>query len=309
MIGSGQAAAFVIHNWKNKSKISVKLIFIRNDHNQESWMSDSIRKFDCQIFQNGSVIYRSDSVVIEEPLEIRIIYGIPEKRADKSIAVTMRTPGCDAELATGFLFTEGIIRKSEDVLKIHQGLDLNVINVELLPGLDPELKKMDRNFYTTSSCGVCGKSSIDAIRLNCPPVQSDLRVQSNVLLSLPAKLRSAQEIFESTGGLHAAALVNQAGQVMVLREDVGRHNATDKVIGSFLQGGLISMKKNILMLSGRISFELVQKAAMAGIPVVAGVGAPSSLAIELAQEMNMTVIGFMRDGRFNHYCGNNVELP
>lgn len=244
--------------------------------------------------------------MIEEPLEIRILFGA-EKKSVKSISVTMRTPGNDAELATGFLFTEGLIKSPSEIEKDIQDFDPNIITIEFKQDIEPDLKKTDRNFYTTSSCGVCGKSSIDAVRLNCTAVNQDFKIATGQLIGLPEKLRAAQEIFDATGGLHAAALVDNSGSIKIIREDVGRHNATDKVIGAALIHDTNLLSTSLLLLSGRISFELIQKAAMAGIPAVAGVGAPSSLALELAQDLNMTVVGFLREGRFNQYCGFHIS--
>ena len=269
-------------------------------------MINPSKTFSCQVFRNGTTDTRPDSVVVEEPLEIRISYHGSGGMTVKNIAVTMRTPGNDAELAEGFLFTEGIISSRDAISKIQSEFDPNIISVDLHPGFEPDLKNTDRNFYTTSSCGVCGKSSIDSVRLKCTPVEPDFRIDASILIGLPDKVRRSQEIFEATGGLHAAALADGNGEIKLLREDVGRHNATDKVIGAALDQKLIPLSRHILMLSGRISFELVQKAALAGIPVVAGVGAPSSLALELAQELNMTVAGFIRESRFNHYCGSHI---
>lgn len=279
-------------------------------------MEGRLKNFTCTVFNDGSFSTRREQVVAEEPLEIQVAYESAGKQIKNSIAVTMRTPGHDDELAVGFLFTEGIIGsrdqvsqidRTDTVLQSEDG-DKNIIAVKLSPGFEPELNKAERNFYTTSSCGVCGKSSIDSVRLNCKPVQSGFKISPATLLQLPQKLRSAQELFESTGGLHAAGLFDESGTVRFVREDVGRHNATDKVIGAALTNGLLPGGNVILMLSGRISFELVQKAAMAGIPAVAGVGAPSGLAIELAESLNMTVFGFVRDNRFNIYCGNHWSL-
>lgn len=268
-------------------------------------MTSQSKTFNCKVFRDGTVVEKQDSIVIEEPLEIRISSGA-EKKSVKNISVTMRTPGHDHELATGFLFTEGILRSASDIRNVIQGLDPNGITIELNEGIQPDLKYTDRNFYTTSSCGVCGKSSIDAVRLNCLAVEQHFKIHAEQLIGLPEKVRATQKVFDATGGLHAAALVDSSGSIKFIREDVGRHNATDKVIGATLMQGSLPLSNNLLMLSGRISFELVQKAAMAGIPVVAGVGAPSTLALELAQDLKMTVAGFVREGRFNQYCGEHI---
>ncbi|MFZ9982009.1 MAG: formate dehydrogenase accessory sulfurtransferase FdhD [Cyclobacteriaceae bacterium] len=278
-------------------------------------MDKRSKNFNCTVFSNGSFSHRNEQVVSEEPVEIRIETGFADERIQKSISVTMRTPGHDEELAIGFLFTEGIISSREQVSSVEflvsgllVDLNKNIVLVKLVPGYKPEINKTERNFYTTSSCGVCGKASIDSVRLNCSPVQSAFRISPETLLQLPEKLRSSQSLFDLTGGLHAAGLFDEAGNSILVREDVGRHNATDKVIGAGLKNKILPKGNYILMLSGRISFELIQKAAMAGIPAVAGVGAPSGLAIELAESLSMTVFGFVRDKRFNVYCGNHLKM-
>lgn len=251
-----------------------------------------------------------DALAVEEPLEIRVGYGAGGKYVHKAVSITMRTPGDDANLAAGFLFTEGIISSAEQVREIrHCGRKSadngfpNTIRVELNGGFDLDLKRLERNFYTTSSCGVCGKASIDALATDTRKIESGVTIRAEIIHTLPDKLRAAQAVFESTGGLHASGIFNTNGELIAVAEDVGRHNALDKVIGSaFLNGG-VPMSDKVLMVSGRLSFELVQKAVMAGIPIVAAVGAPSSLAVELASEMNLTVTGFVRDSRFNIYCG------
>ena len=254
--------------------------------------------------------FADDAVATEEPLEIRLIYGALTHRQTQNVAVTMRTPGHDAELALGFLFTEGIIHHQEDVLTAQHAFIAcaenreNVIVVELQPHAVPNLGKAERNFYTTSSCGVCGKASIGAIRTVSSYAgthNDDLTIDAETLYQLPHILRHHQEIFESTGGLHASALFTLDGQLVELREDVGRHNALDKLIGVSLNNNWLPVVDKVLLLSGRISFELVQKAAMAGISIIAAIGAPSSLAVQLAQEFNITLVGFLRQQRFNIY--------
>lgn len=258
-----------------------------------------------------------DVLAVEEPLEIRLGFA---DGTHKAVSITMRTPGEDAELAAGFLFTEGIISHPDQVkqirhcgLKIGKGtgaidrasaLNSNTIRVDLSEGVEIDLKGLDRHFYTTSSCGVCGKSSIEALATGVR-TQADggLRVLSEIIHRLPETLRASQDVFELTGGLHASALFDADGKLDSVREDVGRHNALDKVIGAKFLTGEMPLSKNILLVSGRVSFELVQKALMAGIPILAAVGAPSSLAVELAAEFGMTLIGFVRDGRFNIYTG------
>lgn len=258
-----------------------------------------------------------DVLAVEEPLEIRIK---PSSEPHRAVSITMRTPGNDGELAAGFLFTEGILTSPDQIKKIrHCGLTIgkgvgtldraaalnsNTIRVDLRDGIDIDLKSLERNFYTTSSCGVCGKSSIEALRTGITPLQSnEFTASSELIHSLPALLRESQSVFDQTGGLHASALFDQDGTLDIVREDVGRHNALDKVIGAKFLDGKLPLSEKILLVSGRASFELVQKALMAGIPILAAVGAPSSLAVELASEYGMTLAGFVRDQRFNIYCG------
>lgn len=244
-----------------------------------------------------------DMLAIEEPLEIQLSYR--EKGAVKSrkVSVTMRTPGHDAELGAGFLFTEGIIKSKQEIERIEEQEEHNVVLIHVAEGILPEWNNTERNFYTTSSCGVCGKASIDAIKTTSvfAPSEDLIHLEPEVIYSLPDKLRLQQEIFDSTGGLHASALFDLDGNFITLREDVGRHNALDKVIGSALLHDELPLAGVILLLSGRASFELVQKAAMAGIKVIAAVGAPSSLAVSLAEENGISLIGFLRMGRFNIY--------
>jgi FdhD protein len=247
-----------------------------------------------------------DDLAVEEPLEIQIQFSESNKEVKKSISVTMRTPGNDDELAVGFLFTEGIIKEKSQVNAVANDLfDDNKVLVSLLDGFLPKINSLERNFYTTSSCGVCGKSSIDAIK-TVSAYQNDgnaLIVSKKVIFSLKDKLNVQQSIFESTGGLHASALFDLGGNFITLREDVGRHNALDKLIGNAFLNNLLPMADKILLLSGRASFELIQKAGMAGIKVVAAIGAPSSLAVKLAEESNMTLIGFLKNDKFNIYSG------
>jgi FdhD protein len=251
-----------------------------------------------------------DVVATEEPLEIRLeLDGADGQRVERSISITMRTPGNDEELALGFLYSEGIIRQPADVLLARpcgppapNGL-INVVRVELAPGVAVDLDRLERHFYTSSSCGVCGKASLDAVAVQgrFDIAANGLRVASAVLGDLPAALRSDQAVFEETGGLHASGLFDAGGSVMAVREDVGRHNALDKLIGSRLQAGALPLTDFGLVLSGRASFELMQKAMMAGCPIVAAVGAPSSLAVDLAREFGITLIGFLKPNRFNIY--------
>jgi len=254
--------------------------------------------------------YFTDALAVEEPLEIHLAFFIEGQRERKIISVTMRTPGHDEELAIGFLFTEGIIKKGTVVEKLEpfvceQGKE-NRITLLLSISTIPDLTLADRNFYTTSSCGVCGKSSIQAIRTLSeflPQEQNDLLISRETILLLPGILKNHQLMFESTGGLHGCGLFSLSGALISLREDVGRHNALDKLIGHAFMDRRLPLENTVLLLSGRASFELVQKAAMAGIVIVAAIGAPSSLAVSLAQEFNITLIGFLRDHSFNIYTG------
>ncbi len=255
---------------------------------------------------------KADLVAVEEPLEIRIGYGSMHDRQQIRLAVTMRTPGNDFELVLGFLFTEGILTSYEQIESIKYCVDGgkaeekdNVVRVELKPETEFDQSKLNRNFYVSSSCGVCGKSSIDSVFTKCNVINDSFVVSSALLHSLPAKTREAQLVFEYTGGIHASALFDVDGNLKMLREDVGRHNALDKIIGASLIKNEVPMSNTILLLSGRASFELIQKAAMAGIPFVMAVGSPSSLAVELAKKTNMTLLGFVRDERFNIYSGGH----
>lgn len=258
--------------------------------------------------ENGKNSFASksaeDLLAVEQPLEIRIIFGDQENRQQKNISVTMCTPGNDEELATGFLFTEGIITAKDNIKNCISPGD-NIVILELQPGISFDPKKIERHFYTSSSCGVCGKSSIDAVKnvFSEKGEKDSLTIDAAVLTKLPDMLRKHQEVFESTGGLHASAIFDTQGNLLMTREDVGRHNALDKLIGAALIEGSVPLCNQILLLSGRASFELIQKAAMAGVNIVCAVGAPSSLAVELAKECNISLIGFLRDGRFNIYCG------
>jgi FdhD protein len=290
--------------------------------------------------------HAQDQVVVEEPLEIRLVYGPALHRIEKSISVTMRTPGNDAELATGFLFTEGIIPNATVILSQNHGEAAesnipadNLIRIALDEHIRIDIDRLQRHFYTSSSCGVCGKSSIDAIRTVRPPYASKgesspesakavskkpatnlaagevenvakgitaggWQVDTSLLYTLPQSLRQHQDIFESTGGLHASALFDLNGELLFIREDIGRHNALDKLIGLALQQDLLPLQDHILLLSGRACFELIQKAAMAGICMIAAIGPPSSLAVQLAEEYGITLIGFLREERFNIYAGS-----
>ena len=249
-------------------------------------------------------ISSDDNLAAEEPLEILIGYGSANKRQRKTIAVTMRTPEQDVDLALGFLFTEGVIWHQKDVVNV-QLLSENKLLINLNETVSFDIDRLNRHFYTTSSCGVCGKSSLEAVSTtSCFFLNPNIPVvPKEMFFKLVEKLRAEQSVFDSTGGIHASGLFDTEGMLLKVCEDVGRHNALDKLIGWAFQKGLLPLKNHILLVSGRVSFELVQKAIMAGIPIVAAVGAPSSLAVELADDNNMTLIGFLRDGRFNVYSG------
>lgn len=268
--------------------------------------------------ESGIVTTLDDILVTEEPLEIRLGHGPEEDRKEVRLSVTMRTPGNDEELALGFLFTEGIISLPAEVLRVVPCENVkeeelgNVIRAELHPSLELDPAKWQRNFYTSSSCGVCGKTSIEAVRAQCPkPMAPFGTIDPEVITALPERMREAQTVFKHTGGIHAAALFDRAGKLLILREDVGRHNAVDKVIGALIgswsssdRGGMQEpITDHILVVSGRAGFELVQKCLMARIPLMAAVGAPSSLSVELAKEGGLTLIGFLRGARFNVYTG------
>lgn len=259
-----------------------------------------------------------DQLAVEEPLEIRLAYGSKGEREQRSISITMRTPGDDLDLVAGFLYTEGILRGPEEIQEIrHCGVPSpntglrNVVKVELTPERVPDLHRLERHFYTTSSCGVCGKNSLEALKTVGKPIFDDRMpsIEPEMVSTLPAKLRCVQACFDRTGGLHASALFDSNGNLMRLREDIGRHNALDKLIGSYLRDGRdgqvggVPPRETVLLLSGRVSFELMQKAVVARFPVVAAVGAPSSMARDLALRFNVTLIGFVREDRINIYSG------
>jgi FdhD protein len=252
----------------------------------------------------------TDIVATEEPLGIRIGYSRPDgSRAEEEVSITMRTPGHDEDLAVGFLFTEGIIHAGSDVQGVVPRGQLapnglaNVVRVELTPGVKVDFKRLERHFYTSSSCGVCGKASIDSVAVQgrFDLHSAGFKVSGELLGRLPAALKTEQAVFEQTGGLHASGLFDANGKIHAAREDVGRHNALDKLIGRALLDGRVPLGDFGIVLSGRASFELMQKAKIAGCALVAAVGAPSSLAVELAQEFGMTLVGFLKPGRFNVY--------
>ncbi|AWZ08215.1 MULTISPECIES: formate dehydrogenase accessory sulfurtransferase FdhD [unclassified Streptomyces] len=258
--------------------------------------------------RNGVAGTRADTLVAEEPLEIRL--------NGKPLAITMRTPGDDFALAVGFLVSEGVLGSASDVAAVtycegaaEDGTNTyNVVNVRLAAGVPVPDISLERNVYTTSSCGLCGKASLDAVRTatRFPGVADDpVRVGARLLGELPDRLRAEQKVFDRTGGLHGAGLFTARGELIDAREDVGRHNAVDKLIGRALQAGLLPLTGSVLLVSSRASFELAQKAVMAGIPVLAAVSAPSSLAVDLAQESGLTLVGFLRGGNMNVYAGED----
>ncbi|SDT45062.1 formate dehydrogenase accessory sulfurtransferase FdhD [Microlunatus soli] len=254
--------------------------------------------------RDGKPSRRPDTLAVEEPMEIRV--------NERSLTVTMRTPGDDFDLAVGFLVSEGVLHSADDLVTARycagtaaDGLNTyNLVDVDLADDVPVPDTSLERNFYTTSSCGLCGKASLDAVRTTAAWSVADdpMRVGAEVLAALPDRLRDAQKIFDKTGGLHAAGLFSADGQLLCVREDVGRHNAVDKVIGHALRNDLLPLRETILMVSGRASFELVQKAVMAGIPLLAAVSAPSSLAVDLADENGLTLVGFLRDHSMNVYA-------
>ena len=257
------------------------------------------------VVENSLVRSRPDQIATEEPLEIRL-------STKQTVAVTMRTPGADFDLTAGFLYSEGVVSHREDIRQmsycVAEDVDAeqryNIVNVALREGLLPDLQPLERHFFTTSACGVCGKASIEALQIRgCPVIPTGMEVTAETIYSLPDKLRSAQGIFTATGGLHAAALFDAQGQLLKLREDVGRHNALDKLVGSAMLADELPLNNHIVMVSGRSSFEILQKCLTAGVPIVCAVSAPSSLAVELAREFGITLIGFLRGQRFNVYSG------
>ena len=261
-----------------------------------------------RVVEDGRMRVRPDTLATEEPMEIRLVGG----GARQTVAVTMRTPGADFELAAGFLYGEGVVTGPEDIAKISycvaSDLDAeqqyNIVNVELRGGREYDLRPLERHFYTTSACGVCGKASLEQLELRgCPVVGPGPEVSAETVYSLPAKLREAQGLFDATGGLHAAALFDKDGELLAIREDVGRHNATDKLLGWALLEGRLPLSEHVVLVSGRSSFEILQKCLTAGVPVVCAISAPSSLAVDVAKEFGMTLVGFLRDGRFNVYAG------
>ncbi|HLL38360.1 MAG TPA: formate dehydrogenase accessory sulfurtransferase FdhD [Rubrobacteraceae bacterium] len=270
-------------------------------------------KVRVRFVEEGRTRVRPDALATEEPMEIRLISG----DARQTVAVTMRTPGADFELAAGFLYGEGIVSSPEDIRRISYCVDAdidaeqqyNIVNVELRVGRSYDLKPLERHFYTTSACGVCGKASLEQLELRgCPVIPPGPEVAPETIYTLPEKLREAQGLFDATGGLHAAALFDKEGELVALREDVGRHNATDKLVGWALLEGRLPLSDHIVMVSGRSSFEILQKCLTAGVPIVCAISAPSSLAVDVARQFGMTLVGFLRGNRFNVYSGHERIL-
>lgn len=291
-------------------QLSIKEVLLIWSNQQNPKQMYGIKSFEIKKFGAKSVEKTPDLVAWEEPLEIRLGFGNEQNRQQKSISVTMRTPtGHDFELALGFLFTEGIITNLDDILSIRYCVDAgrqaqeNIVRVELKPNIEVDLSQVERNFYATSSCGVCGKASIESIQQHCKVLMNDnLKVSATYIQSLLNILKEKQVFFKHTGGLHAALIKSLSNaEFGILREDIGRHNALDKVIGAAFQADMLPLEDTILVMSSRASFEIIQKAAAAQIPIIACVGAPSSLAIETAQNFGITLIGFLRKDGFNVY--------
>jgi FdhD protein len=266
-------------------------------------------KVRVRVVEEGHARIRPDTLATEEPMEIRLLSG----DATRTVAVTMRTPGADFELVAGFLYGEGIVSSPDNILKISYCVDAdldaeqqyNIVNVKLRGDHGYDLRPLERHFYTTSACGVCGKASLEQLELRgCPVIPAGPEVEAGVIYSLPGKLREAQGLFEATGGLHAAALFDADGNLLALKEDVGRHNATDKLFGWALLERRLPLSDHIVMVSGRSSFEILQKCLTAGVPIVCAISAPSSLAVDVARQFGMTLVGFLRGNRFNVYNGH-----
>ncbi|MFQ5350213.1 MAG: formate dehydrogenase accessory sulfurtransferase FdhD [Thermoanaerobaculia bacterium] len=276
---------------------------------------DSVARSAVRSVADGESRERSDLLAVEEPLEVRVVVEKEGRRRRHRIAVTMRTPGHDFELAAGFLYSEGALGDVAAVARIAYCQDgeveeaRNIVELTLAPGIAFDPARFSRTVYTSSSCGVCGRGSLELVRAALPATPGKAtagpRLEGGMLLTLPDRLAGAQATFAATGGLHAAALFDPSGALELVREDVGRHNAVDKVVGALLLDGRLPAADRLLLVSGRASFELVQKAVLAGLPALAAVGAPSSLAVELARDHGMTLIGFLRDARFNVYAGEH----
>ncbi|QEH31736.1 formate dehydrogenase accessory protein [Aquisphaera giovannonii] len=255
--------------------------------------------------EGGGVTDRPDALAVEEPLEIRLGLDADGRRSRRAISVTMRTPGHDEDLAVGYLFTEGLLERPGQVAGVRPCRSGSAVRVDLRPGVAIDLARLERRSFASSSCGACGKTSLEAVGIDRLPMVDGPGpvVDPAVVRGLPGALRASQPTFDRTGGLHACALFDPSGRLLSVREDVGRHNALDKLIGAEFRAGRAPLSGAVLLLSGRVGFELVQKAAMAGIPVVAAIGAPSSLAVAAAGACGMTLLGFVRDDRFNIYSG------
>ena len=276
--------------------------------------SPAHREVQIDALRDAGNVHRADAIAVEEPLEIRLLKDGPAENGGtgRPISITMRTPGDDPELALGFLFGEGLLRERRDVVDARPcGPTGNVIRVTVRADLPLDLERLQRNFYTTSSCGVCGKASIEAVTANVGirGIASDLIVRESVLRVMPDVLRAVQAGFAETGGMHAVGLFTAEGELIASREDVGRHNAMDKLVGAALMNGTLPWSQRIVLLSGRASFELIQKAMMAGAPLVAAIGAPSTLALELAQSAGITLVAFLRSGGCNVYCHPSRVRP
>ncbi|MFM7563443.1 MAG: formate dehydrogenase accessory sulfurtransferase FdhD [Planctomycetota bacterium] len=275
------------------------------------------RSFPIQFWTGEGRSDREDRLVVEEPMEIRLLFGPPEKRIVRSLSVTMRTPGEDEELAAGFLFTEGILSSPDQIEAIEaRGVDAsgqptgNTIRVALRPEVEVDFAKLQRHFYTSSSCGVCGKASLEMLELRgARPVEATWSISAEAIRQLPDRLREAQPTFELTGGLHAAGLFDSAGQLLSVREDVGRHNAVDKLFGRALLDRQMPLEQLGLVISGRVSFEILQKALAARAPVIVAVGAPTSLAVDLSNQYGLTLVGFTSAKRMNVYAGGTRIHP
>jgi FdhD protein len=248
----------------------------------------------------------ADLVAVEEPLELSVAWSVDGEPREQNITVTMRTPGDDFDLAVGFLFTEGLIRSADDVASVRHWGSANRVRVALQPEVPLDTSRLARHFYTTSACGVCGKTSIDALSTTADVLPPAAPLHRSIIEPAARALHDAQTAFRETGGVHGAALVDTNGVLLAVREDVGRHNAVDKVIGALIREGRPSFRESLLVVSSRASFEIVQKAVVAGIPALMSIGAPSSLAIDLARQFNLALIGFVRENRFNVYAGEVV---
>lgn len=272
-----------------------------------------VKQFSITRFENSNFKNQPDLLAVEEPLEIRVAYGQLEQRYETKLAVTMRTPGNDFELAVGFLFTEGIVTNKNQIVTVRHCQKVkpqeigNVVVVELHPSVEFNPEKFSRNFYTTSSCGVCGKSSIDSVFQHCETIKQSQKINLSIqtIINLPNSLTQNQLAFNHTGGIHATALFNITGKLIDIKEDVGRHNAFDKIVGNQLLSNNLNINNNMALVSGRASFELIQKAVMAKINVFVSIGAPSSLAANLASKANLTLIGFLKPTKFNIYHQSN----